>query len=79
MKQPTVRRLTLIIRLQAYRAAPDWRGQVEMVNPHREAVFRSRDELWHLLETWTASSSEGANRRINESAKERTEKTRRQE
>jgi hypothetical protein len=77
MKQPTVRRLTLIIRLQAYRAVPDWRGQVEMVNPHREAVFRNRDELWHLLEMWTTGSNEGTNRQINELAKERDEKTRR--
>jgi hypothetical protein len=59
VKQPAVRRLTLIIRLQSYQAAQGWCGQVETVNPHREAVFRSRDELWRLLEAWTASSAVG--------------------
>ena len=74
MKQLTVQRLTLIIRLRSYQAAQGWCGQVEMVNPHREAVFRNKDELWHLLETWTASPSEGENQQTNESARERGEK-----
>lgn len=49
-----LQRLTLIVRLQRDSAAQDWHGQVEMVNPHREAVFRDRDELLALLEDWTA-------------------------
>ena len=57
MKQPTVQRLTLIVRLRSFQTPGDWCGQVEMVNPHRKAVFRSRNELWRLMETWTARSS----------------------
>jgi hypothetical protein len=52
-----LQRLTLIVRLQRHSAAQDWHGQVEMVNPHREAVFRDRDELLALLEEWTAQST----------------------
>ena len=49
-----LQRLTLIVRLQRDSAAQDWHGQLEMVNPHREAVFRDREELVTLLEDWTA-------------------------
>jgi hypothetical protein len=57
MKQSEAQRLTLIIRLRSCEAVPDWCGQVEMVAPYRKAVFRSRDELWRLLETWTSSEA----------------------
>ena len=52
-----LQRLTLIVRLQRDSAAQDWHGQLEMVNPHREAVFRDREELVTLLEDWTAESA----------------------
>ena len=55
-----LQRLTLIVRLQRDSAAQDWHGQVEMVNPHREAVFRDRDELLALLEDWTTQPAAGS-------------------
>lgn len=45
-------RLTLIVRMQWDPAIQDWHGQVEMVNPHREVVFRDRSNLQALLEDW---------------------------
>jgi len=55
-----VQRLTLIIRLRRDPEAQDWRGQVEMVNPHREVAFRNRHELWELLENWTEQAISGS-------------------
>lgn len=70
MKQPTVQRLTLIVRLRTCQTAKDWCGQVELVNPHREAVFRNRDELWNLMETWAASQNPSKDEHPNEQAEE---------
>jgi len=47
-------RRTLIVRMQWNPAAQEWQGQVEMVNPHRQAIFRQRKDLWALLEEWSA-------------------------
>lgn len=66
-----LQRLTLIVRLQRDSAAQDWHGQLEMVNPHREAVFRDREELVTLLEDWTAQPApHGSPRESTESPKQ---------
>lgn len=52
-----LQRVTLIIRLRRDPAAQDWYGQVEMVNPHREAAFKNRREMCALLEDWTDLSA----------------------
>lgn len=55
-----LQRLTLIVRLQRDPAARDWYGLVEMVNPHRQATFRDRHELWTLLKDWTNTPDSAA-------------------
>ena len=52
-----LQRLTVIVRLQRDPAAQDWYGQIEMVNPHREAAFRNWREMCALLEDWTDLSA----------------------
>jgi hypothetical protein len=49
-----LQRFILVIRLCWNPAEQNWRGELEMVNPHRVAVFRNRRELWALLDDWIA-------------------------